>query len=159
MKKFLIRSVLLFHLLPSLLVQQKSLNAASMLEFSARPCFNEHEIFREISCGNIPDFLRTLKKLTATFKDADGVTHKVVYEVMPDYLAIGSDNDFCRVAKAPITAQKLADLFGANLPTAKLVDDINLELVIDNRLQVTGHRLPFLTHFSGISRPLHTTAW
>lgn len=58
---------------------------------------------------------------------------------MPDYPTIGMDNDFCRVAMAPITAQKLADLFGATLPTAKLVDDINLELVIDNRLPVTDY--------------------
>jgi hypothetical protein len=43
---------------------------------------------------------------------------------MPDYLAIGSDKDFCRIPMTPGTAQRLADLFGASLLTAKLSDHI-----------------------------------
>ncbi len=84
----------------------------------------EDRIFEEISKGNIPDFLRTLTTIESNFSDADGVVHKVNYEVMPDYLAIGSDEDFCRIPMGPITAQKLADLFGAAMPTRKLVDNI-----------------------------------
>jgi len=84
----------------------------------------ENRIFEEISNGNIPNFLRTLTKIEATFYDADGVAHTVNYEVMPDYLAIGSDEDFCRIPMGPITAQKLADLFGAAMPTRKLVNNI-----------------------------------
>jgi len=84
----------------------------------------EDRIFEEISQGNIPNFLRTLTKIKSNFSDANGVIHSVNYEVMPDYLAIGSDEDFCRIPMGPITAQKLADLFGAAMPTRKLVDDI-----------------------------------
>lgn len=86
----------------------------------------ENRIYEEISKGNIPNFLRSLKKITSTFSDANGVVHTVNYEVMPDYLAIGSDEDFCRIPMGPITAQKLADIFGAAMPTRKLVDDIYL---------------------------------
>lgn len=84
----------------------------------------ENRIFQELASGNMPDFFRTLKKLTATFQDGNGISHELVYEVMPDYLAIGSNEDFCRIPMGPITAQKLANLIGATLPTAKLVDDI-----------------------------------
>jgi type IX secretion system substrate protein len=84
----------------------------------------ENRIYEEISQGNIPNFLRSLNKIETSFNDVNGVSHSVVYEVMPDYLAIGSDEDFCRIPMGPITAQKLADIFGAAMPTSKLVDNI-----------------------------------
>ncbi|MFA5834847.1 MAG: T9SS type A sorting domain-containing protein [Bacteroidota bacterium] len=84
----------------------------------------ENAIYAEIAKGNIPDFMRTLKKLQSAFQDNDGISHTVIYEVMPDYLCIGSNEDFCRVPMGPVTAQKLANLFGATMPTTKLVDDI-----------------------------------
>jgi len=58
------------------------------------------------------------------FNDLNGTPHILEYEVMPDYLAIGSDEDFCRIPMTPGTAQRLADLFGASLLTAKLSDHI-----------------------------------
>lgn len=84
----------------------------------------EAEIYKQISQGNVPDFLRGFKKIQTSFQDANGISHSVVYEVSPDYLCIGSDSDFCRIPMRPITAQKLANLFGASLPTPKLVDNI-----------------------------------
>jgi hypothetical protein len=84
----------------------------------------EQEIFKEISNGNIPEFLRTLTKITSTFADSVGINHVLSYEAMSDYLAIGADEDFCRIPMGPKTAQKIADLYGAVLPTRKLVDDI-----------------------------------
>ena len=86
----------------------------------------ENEIYNEVSQGNIPEFLRNLIVVKDTVKDAAGVTHIIFYQVTPDYLAIGSDDDYCRIPTGPITAQKLAMLFGANLPTSKLVDNIYL---------------------------------
>ncbi|MCX6152190.1 MAG: T9SS type A sorting domain-containing protein [Ignavibacteriales bacterium] len=86
----------------------------------------ETEIFNEISKGNIPDFLRILRTNRSSFNDVNGALHKCYYQVMPDYLAIGSNDDFCRVPMGPKTAQKLATLFGATMPTPKLVDDIYL---------------------------------
>jgi hypothetical protein len=84
----------------------------------------EQHIYNEVSTGNIPDFMRSLVPIDASFQDAGGTTHTVHYEVMPDYLAIGSNFDFCRIPTGPINAQRLADLFGATMPTRKLVDNI-----------------------------------
>ncbi|MCU0377298.1 MAG: hypothetical protein MUC78_03475 [Bacteroidales bacterium] len=84
----------------------------------------EEEIFRAASSGNIPDFLRQTLRLKGEFEDLEGTKHIIEYEVMPDYLAIGSDDDFCRIPMNPRTAQRLADLFGASMLTAKLSDHI-----------------------------------
>ncbi len=86
----------------------------------------EAEIYNEISKGNIPDFLRNMIQIKSIFQDASGKSHTVYYQTMPDYLAIGSNDDYCRIPTGPITAQKLAILFGANLTTSKLTDDIYL---------------------------------
>jgi hypothetical protein len=90
----------------------------------------EAEIYKQISIGNIPEYLRTLTKITSEFKDTLGTNHICTYEVMPDYLAIGSNEDYCRIPMGPIPAQKLANLFGAVLPTSKLVDDIYKHSII-----------------------------
>ncbi len=84
----------------------------------------EKEIYYQLSIGNIPDFLRSLITITSNFLDAEGKEHNCTYQVMPDYLAIGSNEDFCRIPMGPLTAQKIADLYGAILPTTKFVDDI-----------------------------------
>ena len=55
----------------------------------------------------------------------DSITkHAIRYEVMPDYLAIGSDDDFVRMPMTPYTAQAFCDAFGFVLPTRKMVNDI-----------------------------------
>jgi len=84
----------------------------------------EEEIFRAISSGNIPEFLRNTVTLKGEFADSAGMPHQITYEAMPDYLAIGNNQDFCRMPMNPLTAQKLADQFGASLVTAKLSDNI-----------------------------------
>jgi hypothetical protein len=84
----------------------------------------EKEIYYQLFIGNIPDFLRTLVTINSNFFDAEGKNHLCTYQVMPDYLAIGSNEDFCRIPMGPLTTQKIADLYGAILPTSKLVDDI-----------------------------------
>jgi hypothetical protein len=78
-------------------------------------------IAQEVLAGNIPDFLRSWQKVTTTHK---GRTAEV--EVMPDYLAIGSDDDFVRVPMSPRTAQTIADAWGCSLPTRKIVDVVAL---------------------------------
>ncbi len=84
----------------------------------------EDEIYNAISSGNIPTFLRNTVTIKGEFADSAGKFHQVIYEAMPDYLAVGSDEDFCRIPMNPYTAQKLADLFGGSLVTAKLSDQI-----------------------------------
>jgi hypothetical protein len=87
----------------------------------------EAAVLRQLKSGNIPDFLRQLVPITVTATDSDGHKHTAVYQVMPDYLAIGSDRDFVRVPMNPHTAQAFCDAFGFVLPTPKMVDDIWLQ--------------------------------
>jgi hypothetical protein len=84
----------------------------------------EEEIYKAIASGNIPGFLRNTVTLNGEFADSAGIVHKVMYDVMPDYLAVGGDTDYCRIPMNPHTAQKLANLFGASLITSKLSDHI-----------------------------------
>jgi len=84
----------------------------------------EEEIYIAAASGNIPAFLRETVTLKGVFNDLNGTPHDLEYEVIPDYLAIGSDDDFCRIPITPGTAQRLADLFGASLLTAKLSDHV-----------------------------------
>ena len=79
----------------------------------------EQNILNEFLSGNIPDFLRKFKAVTVT----DGANN-ITYLVTPDYLSIGSDNDYVRMPMNPLTAQKIADKYDCSLPTKKMVDDI-----------------------------------
>jgi hypothetical protein len=84
----------------------------------------ETAIRRELFAGNIPTFLRALRTVEAHAAGPDSMPHTVAYEVMPDYLAIGSDDDFVRMPMNPYTAQAFCDAFGFVLPTRKMVNDI-----------------------------------
>jgi hypothetical protein len=88
------------------------------------PTDREEAIAGELLRGNLPDFLRKWQPITIRGKDKAGREHTVVVEVMPDYLAIGSDADFVRVPMTPQSAQRVADAFGCALPTRKLVDEV-----------------------------------
>jgi len=84
----------------------------------------EEEIYKALSAGNLPDFLKKTVTMQGEFADSAGIVHQVQYEVMPDYLSVGNDSDFCRIPMNPHTAQRLATLYGASLLTAKLSDHI-----------------------------------
>jgi hypothetical protein len=90
----------------------------------------EAAILREITSGNFPNFLRNFKTvpLRGTITDENGDKEIAVsLEVMPDYLAVGSDDDFVRMPMTPQTAQRIADAFGCVLPTRKIVDAIDAQ--------------------------------
>ncbi len=84
----------------------------------------EEEIYKALSTGNMPDFLRNTVTLQGEFADSAGIVHKVQYEVVPDYLSVGDDSDFCMIPMNPHTAQRLAIEYGASLPTSQLSDHI-----------------------------------
>ena len=84
----------------------------------------EAAILRELMAGNIPSFLTKLRTVEASVVGPDSVKHTIAYEVMPDYLSIGSEKDFVRMPMIPYTAQSFADAFGFVLPTRKMVNDI-----------------------------------
>lgn len=85
----------------------------------------EDAVAAEILRGNFPPFLRSFQKVTVKAKDKAGKEHTITYEVMPDYLAVGSDADFVRVPMSPLTATNIADVFGCALPTRKMVNEIH----------------------------------
>jgi hypothetical protein len=86
----------------------------------------EAAVLKEISSGNFPDFLRNFKTVLIMGELKKGAKEvSATLEVMPDYLAVGSDADFVRVPTTPQTAQQIADLFGCTLPTRKIVDAID----------------------------------
>ncbi|WP_373399522.1 hypothetical protein V8V91_07400 [Algoriphagus halophilus] len=110
-------------------IPQRDSNAETGSEFMQRMIpleleEREEEIFKALASGNMPDFLREPIRLTSMFSDALGQYHELVYEVMPDYLAIGSNKDYCRIPMNPHTAQRLADALGASLITAKISEQI-----------------------------------
>ena len=88
------------------------------------PAEREEAIAHDVCRGNIPDFLRTFQKVAVRARDAKGKEHGATIEVMPDYLAIGSDSDFVRVPMTPMTAARIADAFGCALPTRKIVEEV-----------------------------------
>lgn len=83
----------------------------------------ENMIYQQVAQGNIPNWMRNLV-LVSTNAVINSVNHTVSYYVTPDYLAVGSDNDYFLEPTTPLLAQRLADLLNCSLPTRKMVNDI-----------------------------------
>jgi len=84
----------------------------------------EIAIAAELQAGNIPQFLRRLAPIRLSGQLPSGKTVQVTLCVMPDYLAIGSDQDFLLVPMRLQTALAVASEYGFLLPTTKIVDAI-----------------------------------
>ena len=80
---------------------------------------------REVFMGNIPEFLRRFSPVQVSITDsATGKIINATYYVAPDYLSIGTDNDWARIPLTPMAAQQIADRVECFLPTRKMVNDI-----------------------------------
>jgi len=79
----------------------------------------------ELLRGNVPDFLRRFKPVELTYHSPDGERLTAVIWVAPDYLAIGSDEDFLRIPLSYPSAVLVAQAFDCVLPTPKMVDAIH----------------------------------
>ena len=89
----------------------------------------EDIIVETVSAGQVPDALRHFRKITFTTPVVDSVEilrkrHKVEMWVLPDYVAIGTNDDFVRMPMGPLAAQRIADALDCTLPTPFLVDRI-----------------------------------
>jgi hypothetical protein len=94
---------------------------AFAMKWAARDSF----VAKEILAGNVPSFLKKFSPVHVAIVDSvRGKTFKATYYVSPDYLSIGTDDDWARINITPIAAQKIADSFHCFLPTKKMVDDI-----------------------------------
>jgi len=74
--------------------------------------------------GNMPSFLNRFVPVHTSIRTRDGKMYTATYYVMPDYLSIGTNDDWARVPLTPQTAQQVADRYHCFLPTRKMVNDI-----------------------------------
>lgn len=83
----------------------------------------EAAILREFSAGNMPRFLRRLSPVSLDSQRGTGASGVTIC-VMPDYLAIGSDDDYFLAPMRLQTALAIATRFGFTLPTRHMVDAV-----------------------------------
>ncbi len=83
----------------------------------------EDFILEEVHKGNVPNFLRKLVKITARTIINGNYTY-ITYYALPDYLALGSEDDYFLCPLTPSIAQKIAIELDCFLPTKKMVDQI-----------------------------------
>lgn len=82
-------------------------------------------VLKEVFAGNVPSFLKKFAPVETSIVDSStGRAIKATYYVSPDYLSIGTDEDWARINITPYAAQRIADSFNCFLPTRKMVDDI-----------------------------------
>lgn len=81
----------------------------------------DRAVVAAVAAGNVPDFMRQLQPVTMT--SADRRT-EITICVTPDYLAIGSNDDFLRVPMGLEGALSIASRHGFILPTRDMVDAI-----------------------------------
>ncbi len=84
----------------------------------------ETVIREQLLAGNIPSFLRQLRPVVLQDAGGEGASTQITVCVMPDYLALGSDDDFLLIPMRLDTALVVAQRYGFTLPTTKLVDAI-----------------------------------
>lgn len=90
-------------------------------EFAARiapldPAAREAAVIEAVKQGNLPAFW---KRFVAVKVD------DVTLSVAPDYLAVGTDDDYLYTPLSPAAAQAIADYFDCVLPTRRMVDLIH----------------------------------
>lgn len=88
------------------------------------PRQRERAILKELVGGNFPRFLRNLIPVSLSYQAPGGKAVSATVFVMPEYLAIGSDQDFLRIPMNLPTASAVASRLGFILPTRKIVDAI-----------------------------------
>ncbi len=108
----------------------------------------EAAILEQLLQGNVPNFLRQLRPVVLSEHLADGQLTEAIVCVAPDYLAIGSDENFLLVPMRLRTALTVATGFGFTLPTRKMVDAIYrqapvhlqpLPLAASDTMRTTGY--------------------
>jgi len=114
---------------PNLVLPARPLEAPNGSELSDRmaklsPDEREMAIAEAFASGNVPDFLRQLRRIAFTARDADGRDHSVTVWVTADVVSLGNDDDFIRVPMRPTTAQQIADAAGCLLPTPRISDEV-----------------------------------
>lgn len=81
----------------------------------------EKMILTLLKAGHVPAHLRTPVLIEHQQSLGDSL-YTISFYVSPDYLSLGTDEDFFRIPMTPILAQKIMDEIDATLPTRKMVD-------------------------------------
>jgi hypothetical protein len=84
----------------------------------------DRAVVAELERGNIPSFLAHLTPVVLSADASGARAAAATIWVTPDYLAIGSDDDFLYVPLTYYSATIVADRFGCVLPTPRMVDAI-----------------------------------
>jgi hypothetical protein len=84
----------------------------------------EAAIQHELLIGNVPEFIWHLVPITLSSRGVHGHDVNITLCVAPDYLAIGSEQDFMLMPMRLGTALLVANHYGFTLPTRKLVNVI-----------------------------------
>jgi len=128
--------IILFILIPTLCysqqlkIKKRAVNALSGSEFSKSIRdtslsldSREKIIFKEIKSGNIPNFYRQLVEIKDTIHVGTN-QYFIKYFVLPDFLAIGNDQDYFYCPMRPQLAQKIAKHLKCSLTTRKISNKI-----------------------------------
>lgn len=93
--------------------------------FSTKLSQRESELIDFVFSGAVPDFFRKFKAIELSIPDPHSGKEIIgTLYVAPDYLSVGTNEDWARVPLSPMTAQLIADSLGCFLPTRKIVDEI-----------------------------------
>lgn len=134
MKTKLIRVLLtsLFVLLQFTLPAQTKRAGKILIQEISKLSANSRDLFVEacISSRNYPDFMNKFVRIDVETTDENGQIVKGYYFVAPDYLCVGTNDDFIRMPIQPTTAQRIADKLGCFLSTRKISDDVYNAAVI-----------------------------
>ncbi len=117
------------HAPPFLSLPARPADAIGGAEFARRTsglssADRDRAVVAELERGNIPSFLGHLTPVRLAASAGSGQAVAATIWVTPDYLAIGSDDDFLYVPLTYYSATVVADHFGCVLPTARMVDAI-----------------------------------
>jgi hypothetical protein len=111
----------------------------SAQELARRSAQVEELVYRHFRSGNVPDFMRPENYVPITVeRTINRVKYEATIRVCPDYLAIGSNDDYVLMPLSAGVAQRIADRFQLALPTQMLVD------TLDDEARRTGGYLPFV---------------
>jgi len=78
----------------------------------------------ELERGNVPEFLRHLKPVELRERRPGARSIRATVWVVPDYLAVGSDDDFLYIPLTYYSATAIASRLDCVLPTARIVDAV-----------------------------------
>jgi len=76
----------------------------------------------QLEAGNLPGFLRRARAIEVDDRLADGERVRLTLCVLPDYLSIGSDDDYLLIPMSLDAALSVGASFGLALPTRRIVD-------------------------------------